>query len=40
MSGQTGGEFHRSVDVIPSEANSRGHLWTVAGPMPVCRIPT
>jgi len=39
--GQTGGDFHRSADVIPSDANSR-HLWTwtMAGPMPVCRMLT
>jgi len=29
--------FHSSADVFSSDANSWGHLWTAARPMPICR---
>jgi len=30
-------DFSQFLGWISSDANSWGHLWTMAGPMPVCR---
>ena len=33
MLGQTGGEFHRSADVIPVKLIAKDIMWTMPGPI-------